>query len=163
MSELYDAEIDGGQGGDTTPTADSLDEACALAIDWADEGDWPAEGCDITIRVWRGEEEESFAHHIPSQAEREDDTLAEDGEVIARSEGEWTTQQIVVMDGEAYYRHANGGAHGAHDQMDGDGVWREQPIEPTRQIDRSEARRLMLDWGYTLADVARKTRAITAD
>lgn len=46
----WDIQIDGGEGGDTTIEADSLDEALDLGCDWAEDGDWGEAGtvkCDI--------------------------------------------------------------------------------------------------------------------
>jgi len=73
--------------------------------------------------------------------------------VIAERVGEWSTEQIVRLGGDLYYRHPNGGARGAHNRQDGDGVWRERPVEPSRELGVSEARRLLLDWGYDPAEV----------
>ena len=68
-------------------------------------------------------------------------------EIIGKREGEWSTESVVRIGGELYYRHENGGHRGSYNRQDGDGVWRESPVEPTRQITVSEARVLLLDWG----------------
>lgn len=170
MSEIstqtttYHAEIDGGQGGDTTLEATSLKDAMVQAIEWARDGDWPEQGCDIDVRVWKDDgnvdEERKKSVHIPSAEEALDEKLDEDGEVIAREVGEWSTEKLIVMDVECYYTHPNGGARGAHNRQDGDGQWREHPCSPTRKIDRSEARCIMLDWRYPVEEVAKVTRQI---
>lgn len=165
-TRTYHAEIDGGQGGETTFEADSIESALSRTIEWAEGGDWPDTGCKVRVRVWSEDEdgdiveEERDTVEIPSAAERKDADLEEDGEVVAECEGEWSTEQIVLVGDEAYYRHPNGGAKGAYDRQDGDGVWREHPVEPTRRITKSEARALMLDWGYSPTKVAKVTRRI---
>lgn len=166
-TKTYNASIDGGALGETTVQAVSLKDALVQAINWAEEGDWPAEGGDITVRVWTEDEdgdideERETTHHIPSAEEAKDNELDEAGEIIAERKMEYEREQIVVMDGEAYLRNPNGGSRGANNRQDGDGQWRESPCSPTRRIDRSEARCLMLDWGYDVADVARETRKIS--
>jgi hypothetical protein len=165
-TQTYHASIDCGEGGETTLSAASLKDALVQAILWADEGDWPTEGCDVDVRVWTEDEdgevdeEDSAMHHIDSTEERKEAELDENGEVIAERVLEWETEHIVVMDGEAYLRNPNGGRRGAHNRQDGDGQWREHPCSPTRRIDRDEARCLMLDWGYEVAEVAAETRKI---
>ncbi len=67
--------------------------------------------------------------------------------IIAKNESEFSTKYIREIDGDLYYSHENGGENGAHDRMDGSGVWREKPIEPTRQLSRAEAIIVLLDWG----------------
>lgn len=91
----------------------------------------------------------------------DEEEVSEDGEVIAENEGEYSTEKILLIHGEAYYMHSNGGARGAHDRQGGDGVWRDSPCDPTRKLTRSEAVSLMLDWGYEPKDVAEVTRNLT--
>ncbi len=43
----YSALIDGDESGDTTITAESVEEALIEAIDWAEQGDWPEGDCDM--------------------------------------------------------------------------------------------------------------------
>jgi len=161
----YIATIDGGEGGDTVIGAASADEALVDAIDWAKDGDWPEAGCKISVRVESEGDEDDWAEEdveILSSDALRDSELLEDGEEIAMNEHEFTTERIIIMGDEAYYMHENGGTRGAHDRQCGDGVWRDYPVEPTREIDRREARRLMLDWGYAPQWVAKKTKNINA-
>lgn len=166
-TKLYQTDIDGGEGGGTIFYAESLKNALVQAIEWAQDGDWPDEGCDVDVRVWTededGEVDEELEEsvHIPSVAEKLDEKL-EDGEVLAENECEFDTERVIFMDGEAYYTHPNGGTRGAHDRQCGDGVWRERPCSPTRKLTRKEARCIMLDWGVAAPEVARLTRQIEA-
>lgn len=69
-------------------------------------------------------------------------------EVIFEHEDNWTTDDIVRIDGEYYKRHQNGGSQGA---------WDHRQFRPKCEaITRTEARRLALEWGYDLEDVATK-------
>jgi hypothetical protein len=159
----YHATIDGGEGGDETFFADTVELALVQAIEWAKDGDWGEGGCNINVEVWNAEDEDDSASeevYIPTAEEKQDEELEEEGEVLAENEGEWSTQKIVRIEAQAYYQHENGGKRGAHDRQDGDGVWRERPVEPTREIGKTEARKLMLDWGYDLKEIAQKTRAL---
>lgn len=159
----YYADIDGGDGGDRTIKADSLKEAMAAAIEWAMEGDWPDSGCDVVVAVWTEDEEGEVAEydketvHIPSTEEKLDQWLEDEGEVLAESEGEWSTERLVRIGTEVYYTHPNGGGRGAHDRQCGDGVWRERPCGPTRKLERSEVRRILLNWGWEPDEVAAVT------
>jgi len=92
--------------------------------------------------------------------DEEDATIEKDGVEIARREGEFSTDIIVILDCEAYLMHPNGGSRGAWDRRGGDGVWRDHPVSPTERITRAKARELMLDWGYDPSAVARATREI---
>ena len=78
------------------------------------------------------------------------------GKTLGTHEGEWSTESIIeLLDGTLYYRHENGGARGSWDRQDGDGVWRERPVAPTREITRREANCLLMDWGYDPYDGGR--------
>lgn len=153
----YFAEIDGGQGGDTTFKADTIKEAMVEAVEWAMDGDWPESGCDVLVRVWTDDEELTETVHIPSASEKVDQWLEDDGEVIAERMGEFSTERIVRVGLELYYTHPNGGSRGAHNRQDGDGVWKERPCSPSRKLDRTEARYMLLDWGWEPAEVATVT------
>ena len=59
----YYAKIDNGQGGDTYFDADSIESAMDMARDWADEGDWPEEGCKIRITVEDEDEDEELEEY----------------------------------------------------------------------------------------------------
>ena len=160
----YTMELDGGQGGSDTTEADSVREALVSAIAWAREGDWGDGDCDVLVRVTSDEDEDDTAEatiHIPSAEEEQDAELEDDGEVLGKDEGEYSTEQIVRMydasgDAEYYYMHPNGGSRGAWDRQGGDGEWHEAPCTPTRQITRQQAIGYLLDWGYTPDDVAKK-------
>lgn len=47
----YIAELDGGRLGDTAITARTIKQAWKEAVVWAQEGDWPDEGCRVSLRV----------------------------------------------------------------------------------------------------------------
>lgn len=156
----YFAQIDGGEGGDEEFEADSLEEAKVLATEWAIAGDWPEDGCEISISLEDEDgEKEEFSVNVPSESEKLQASLEQDGTLLAEDEGEWSTEKIYLMDGEAYYIEENGGSRGSYDRMTNDG-WREYPVTPTQNINKTKARSLMLDWGYDIREVARKTRLI---
>jgi hypothetical protein len=158
----YHATIDSGEGGSETFAADTAREALVQAIEWAKEGDWGDGGYDINVEVKNIDDENDSASeevYIPTDEEKQDAEL-EDAEVLAESEGEWSTKKIVRLGAQAFYQHENGGERGAWDRQDGDGVWRERPIEPTREISQTEARKLLLDWGYDPKEIAQKTHAL---
>jgi hypothetical protein len=158
----YNAIIDGGEGGHTIIKAESAKEALIEAIDWAEQGDWPEDGCDITVYVENMDDDSDCAEenvHINSKAEQLDEDL-DGAEEIAERSHEFSTESIVVMEGQAYYRHKNGGDRGSYDRMGGDGVWRESPVEPSRIISKTEARRLLLDWGHEPGQIVEMTRCI---
>ena len=74
--------------------------------------------------------------------------------VIAQEEGEYSTAQLVLVDGELYRGVDNGGARGAWNRQDGDGVWRERPVEPFEPISRTAAVSLLLNWGHSPEEIA---------
>ncbi len=159
MNRTYTASIDGGEGGDTTLEAVSLNEALVAAILWALDGDWPEDGCEILVAVEDEDGDEvRETVQVPSTAEKLDTRLEDDGQVLGESEGEWSTEKVILIGGSYYYSHPNGGWKGSHNRQDGDGVWRDRPVESTREIDLSEARCFLLDWGYDPTEVAQKTR-----
>ncbi len=47
----YRVEIDGGQGGSEIIEAKSIQSAWTRGCDWAQYGDWPEQGCSISLRV----------------------------------------------------------------------------------------------------------------
>lgn len=171
--KTYMVELDNGESGECTLTAVSLQDAVTQALDWAADGDWSNAqeqtetkygGCgDVKVRVWRespeGEilEEQTERYTIPTLGDLQEREL-DDGEVLASSEKEFSTESIVRIDGDFYHRHGNGGARGAWDRRCGEGVWRDRPVEPTRQITRQEAIALLLDWGLEPQSAARLTR-----
>jgi len=151
----YTAKIDNGQGGDTTITADSAAEALVKAIEWAREGDWPDEGCDITLSVTDDDDDSDTDEqevHILSVAEKQAETLDAAGEVLAEDEGEFTTVQVIRIDDKYYHRRLNGGARGA---------WDTRSVRPGQfychNIARAEARRILLEMGLDPVAVADKT------
>ena len=161
-TQKYEAEIDNGQGGTTEIDAKSIDVAMAKAILWAQDGDWPDDGCDIDVSVRPADDEDddwtTRTIHIPSDAEKLDEQIESDGVVLGQRRGEYETEQVVAVLGRLYHTHPNGGAHGVHDRMDGDGVWRDSPIEATIEIDLTEAIRILLDWGYDPEKIAKKMK-----
>jgi hypothetical protein len=93
MQMEYACDIDGGQGGDGTVEADNLDEAMEAAVRWAREGDWPDEGCEIKVRVWRiddGEEVEEAEQSI--DIEPDHDTLIRQAGGDPDCEHDWTAE-----------------------------------------------------------------------
>jgi hypothetical protein len=156
----YLAKIDGGQGGEETFLAEDAADALAQAIEWAREGDWPHSGCTVDVTVTNEEDEDDSMYvdvEILSEEEKKEEELKSDGEGLGENEGEFDTEKIIRLGDEAYYMHPNGGGRGAHDRQCGDGVWRERPCSPTRVLTKSEARCMLLDWGYSPSDVAAKT------
>ena len=212
---LYTAQIDNGQGGDTTITADSLADALGQAIEWAREGDWPDNGCEINVsvqsptsytlytgkdeqlngtqyatieemttavlQVWPaaeidtdsaeydtcptsetdGEiltystdegESESETVHIDSAAEKQNQTLDDEGEVLAEDEGEFKTRQVIRIGDCYFYRVNNGGSRGAWDYRTNPVVF--ECIEMTQR----EAMAKLLEFGLEPSEVAKKTR-----
>lgn len=165
----YHVQLDGGEGGETTIEAATLAEALREGIKWAADGDWSIAqegteeqygGCgDVRVQVQRtdGEEDEETLYTIPTLGDLEEERMATEGEILAEQEGEFDREQLIRIDGEYFHAHPNGGSRGAWDRQDADGVWRDYPIERTRRIEASEARALLLDWGYSPSDVARMT------
>lgn len=157
----YTGYIDGGEGGTDTFEADTANEALVDAIAWARDGDWGDGGCNVTVSVINDDDPDDEAReeiYIPTTAEAQDEKLAEDGEVLANDQGEWSTEQIIRIGDDLFYAHPNGGARGAWNRQDGDGIWRERPVEPTREISPTDAKRLMLDWGYDPKEISRIIR-----
>lgn len=80
----YKIEIDGGWGGDTTLEAASIEEALERAEEWAEEGDWPAEGCTITVSATPiGEDGEL----LEDEEVREDYVIPPDEQSLLRAAG----------------------------------------------------------------------------
>ena len=165
----YHASIYGDESDGADFQACSIENALAQAVEWAEDGDWPVEGCELGVTVVLEDDEGDIIKevtetlHIPSADELRDTNVLENGEKIAVFENQYDTEMIFVVSGKAYYMHPNGGARGSWDRQCGDGVWRDRPVKRTRRIDREEARRLMLDWGYELATVAERTCEIDDD
>lgn len=150
----YTAKIDGGQGGTTTFTAATAGAAMVQAIEWAEEGDWPEEGCDVDITVENEDDEErTETIHIQSAEEKRNEKLDQEGEVLAEDEGEFTTDSVIRIGDEYFFRHANGGERGAFDtRTGGNGQF------TTESITRTEARDKMLQMGLGPSEVASKTK-----
>lgn len=73
-----------------------------------------------------------------------------------KREGEWETlllYRVTAGMGEFYVAHPNGGSEGSYDRLDGDGVWRERPVEPTRKVGLAEAVALARSWGYSEEEI----------
>ena len=154
QTKTYTATIDGGEGGETTFRADTASEALVEAIDWAREGDWPDEGCDVEVAVSNEDDEsdaESETVHILSAEEKQNEKLDAEGEVLGEDEGEWETKQVIRIVDEYYYRKNNGGSRGAHDHRTNPGVFE------CREINQREARRMLLEFGLEPLEVAEKT------
>ena len=153
VAKTYTATIDGGEGGETTFQAQTAAEALAKAIDWARRGDWPDEGCDVDVAVTAEDESDTECEtvHILSAAEKRDETLDDEGEVLGEDKGEWTTEQVIRIADEYYYRRTNGGSRGAYDHRTTPNVFE------CREIDRREARKALLNFGLEPAEVAEKT------
>ena len=150
----YTAKIDGGEGGDTTFTADSAAEALVEAIEWARQGDWPDEGCDVDVSVENNADEsdrETETVHILSVAEKQNEKLDAEGEVLGEDEGEWATEQVIRIGDEYYYRENNGGSRGAYDHRTNPDVFE------CREINQREARKMLLKFGLEPSEVAEKT------
>lgn len=170
MKKTYEIELDGGELGRKAIEAGSDKEAMVEALEWASEVDWTMVqegtedqygGCDcekvrVDVMDDYGLVRLVRYYTIPTLGDLQE-TKLEDGEVIASREGEWSTERIVRLDDEFFYAHENGGRCGAWDRQCSDGAWREHPVDPTRVIDATEARRLLLDWGHSPADVHRLT------
>jgi hypothetical protein len=162
----YNVEIDNGEGGNTIINADTIGEAMVKAVGWVEGWDWPEEGCTVDVKVWAEDEEGEVGEEleesveIPSEEAKKDAQLEEDGEVIDTNEGEFSTERIVVVCGTAYYQHLNGGRRGAHSRQGGDGVWRERPVSPTKEISKEDAVKLLLDWGNEPKAVAAMVKGI---
>lgn len=153
-TKIYTATIDGGEGGETTFHAATASEALVEAIDWAREGDWPEEGCDVEVRVANEADEsdaESETVHKPSAQEKQNEKLDAEGEVLGEDEGEWATEQVIRIADEYYYRKNNGGSRGAHDHRTNPDVFE------CREINQREARRMLLMFGLEPLEVAEKT------
>jgi len=69
-------------------------------------------------------------------------------EVVFTMENEWDTEKIIRIEGDYFHVHENGGSSGAYDKRNFK--------ETCKIITRSEARRLALEWGADLDDVAEK-------
>lgn len=73
--------------------------------------------------------------------------------VLMEDEREFSTDQVIRVGDELYYREQNGGSRGAWQPHSGPmGDW-DAPRE-VRLIDEPEAKRLMLEWGASPAKVA---------
>ena len=154
--KTYVVEIDNGQGGDTTITAKSVDAALAKGIDWARTGDWPEEGCTISVRATNDDDESDTAEedvHIPSTDEKLQERLDDQGEVLAEDESEWVTEQVLRIGEDYFYRRCNGGWGGAWD------VRTHPDVFECILLSRAEARQRMLDMGCDVSEVAHKTAA----
>ena len=152
----YRAEIDGGELGEEAFQAHSAEEALERAIEWAQKGDWDEQGCEVTVSVINCHDEGDTAEkilRIPSAAERRLQKCAEEGEVLFELEGEFNTQEVVRIAEDYFHVRLNGGSRGSWNDGKG-GVAGDQ----CKDITRREARRLGLEWGYALAEVAAKTR-----
>lgn len=158
----YEILIDGGEGGEMTCEASTVADALAEGLDWARDGDWEdADGGTVTVtarNLTDDSDEASDTFALPTLAERAEQRLSAEGRVLGKLVREYDTEQILADGEDLYYAHPNGGERGAYDRTDGDGVWRDRPVEPSREIGLSEARRYLLDWGYTPAEIARLTR-----
>jgi hypothetical protein len=73
---------------------------------------------------------------------------------IAEDEDEWSTDSLVRVEGDYFLVHKNGGSRGAHCR--GANHFPET-LEPTETLSRSDARAVLLNWGYGPAEVARLT------
>lgn len=110
----YYMMIDGGDGGEDTVEAETIEEAVAAATDWCAEGDWgyvqegteeQYDGCgECDILVWREDddgnviERETTTWTIPTLGDLQEAEL--DGEVLAERVYEWSTERLVrVGDG----------------------------------------------------------------
>jgi hypothetical protein len=65
--------------------------------------------------------------------------------IIGREHCEYRTEELVESGGCLYHRALNGGTRGAHSTG---GNHFPTSLEPTREVSESEARALLLDWGY---------------
>ena len=65
--------------------------------------------------------------------------------VIGNQRDEFRTDQLVESGGFLYHKVLNGGSRGAH-CMGGNEF--PDTLEPTREVSESEARALLIDWGY---------------
>jgi hypothetical protein len=151
----YTAQIDGGQGGDTSITANTAAEALVEAIDWAREGDWPEDGCDVDVSVENDEDGSDSASeivHILSESEKQNEKLDAEGEVLGEDEGEFQTEQVVRIEDGFFYRRNNGGSRGAYNHRTNLDVFE------CNEIDRREARRTLLKFGLDPVEVADKTK-----
>lgn len=152
----YRAGIDGGELGEEAFQATSAEEALERAIEWAQKGDWDEQGCELTVSVINCHDEGDTAEktlRIPSAAERRLQKCADEGEVLFELEGEFSSQEVVRIADDYFHVRLNGGTRGSW--SDGKaGVAGDQ----CKDITRREARRLGLEWGYALAEVAAKSR-----
>lgn len=81
------------------------------------------------------------------------------GRIISRA-GEWSTQALVIIGRDVYYRHKNGGRRGAYESKRGE--W-DRPIEPSRIVSQQEATMLLLDWGYEPEEIRDLLRTAFSD
>jgi hypothetical protein len=65
--------------------------------------------------------------------------------ILMEREREFTTDQIIRIDSQLYFRRANGGSRGA---------WQDRE-DTCNLIDLAEGRRIALEWGEEPEDVAR--------
>ena len=151
----YTARIDGGEGGQITITADTAEQALVQAIDWAREGDYPTEGCHVDVSVANDDDEGDVATdeiEIPSEEEKKNAELDEDGEVLGEDVGEWQTKQVIRIEDEYYYRRCNGGSRGAYDHRNNPDIFE------CHELSRSEARAKLLEFGLSPREVSAKTK-----
>ncbi len=74
--------------------------------------------------------------------------------VLAEVEHEFTTEQVIAIGDDYFYRRMNGGSGGA---------WQKgspQAIDKAESISRREARARMLEMGLTPDEVADKTKGV---
>lgn len=81
------------------------------------------------------------------QKEMENQTKKK-AEVMFTNEDSWFTDKIIRIEEDYFLLHENGGENGSYDNRDFK--------ETCTLIDRTEARRLALEWGEDLDDVAEK-------
>lgn len=87
----YRVIIDGGDGGDTDIEADTLQEAWEEAVEWARDGDWPADGCRVDLCVTSVDDPEEERHEDIEIPPDEDALMAEAG-ADPNCDHEWTSE-----------------------------------------------------------------------
>jgi hypothetical protein len=108
------------------------------------------------VSVENVEDEDDSAEetiHIASRVEQTIERCTQEGKALFENELEFRTLQVVRVEDDFFLLHLNGGSRGAF--SDGKAGVAGHECET---IEKSEARRLGLKWGYTPGEVAQETR-----
>lgn len=160
-NRTFTAKFYNGRPETTRIYASGFQEALHLGIEWA-KSIGVAKGDSILITRDDSPNDGLIPESIEIEdyADCEDDDGGETCETIGSYRGELCTLEITLLGSEACLVSKNGGEKGAHDRGNKEGEWIEKPCQPCERLTRTQARRLMLDWGFPPQVVLEKTARI---